>query len=189
MEQNSFFDISKWDEKCMQAFIKDNAAVFRVFALRYITDTDAVDDLLQEAYLRFWTRRDKIGIVQSPRNYFFSVIKNIIIDKRDYFSRKPAEQVGENGMDISDEGAFLLNMLEAESSGLIAEAIMQLSAQSRRVILMTLEEQRLQDIAETLGVTINTVKTIKYRALKRLSEILSREDFFLLLALCYFSLK
>ena len=90
---------------------------------------------------------------------------------------------------MPDEGNFLLNILEAESSALIARAVMQLSPQSRKVILMTLEERQMQEIAETLGITVNTVKTIKYRALKRLSELLSREDFFILLLLCYFSVR
>ncbi len=178
-------DISTWDDKCMQAFIEENAAVFRTFALRYMDDADAVDDVLQEAYMRFWLRRAQIGEVASPRNYFFSVLKNIIADKRDYFSRSDAERVGEQGVDASDEGAFVSNMLEAETSRLIAHAIEQLSPQSRQVILMTLEEERMQDIADALGITVNTVKTVKYRALKRLSQLLSREDCHFLLLLCH----
>ena len=45
----------------MQAFIEENAAVFRTFALRYMDDADAVDDVLQEAYMRFWLRRAQSG--------------------------------------------------------------------------------------------------------------------------------
>lgn len=177
-------DVSRWDDKCMSVFIEENAAVFRTFALRYMDDADAVDDVLQEAYMRFWMRREQIGEVVSPRNYFFSVLKHTIADKRDYFSRSNGERVGDKGVDVSDEGAFVSNMLEAESSRLIAQAIEQLSPQSRQVILMTLEEERMQDIAAALGLTVNTVKTVKYRALKRLAQLLSREDFRFLLLLC-----
>lgn len=189
MEQNVSSDISKWDDQCMQAFIKENAAVFRVFALRYISDPDAADDLLQEAYMKFWLRRNTIGVVNSPRNYFFSVLKNLISDRRNIYARQAGESLEQHDTDMPDEGNFLLNILEAESSALIARAVMQLSPQSRKVILMTLEERQMQEIAETLGITVNTVKTIKYRALKRLSELLSREDFFILLLLCYFSVR
>lgn len=31
-------DISTWDDKCMQAFIRENASMFRVFAFRYLQD-------------------------------------------------------------------------------------------------------------------------------------------------------
>ena len=41
-------DISTWDDKCMQAFIRENASMFRVFAFRYLQDEEAVDDVLQD---------------------------------------------------------------------------------------------------------------------------------------------
>ena len=43
----------------------------------------------------------------------------------------------------------------------------------------------MRSIADALGITVNTVKTVKYRALKRLSQLLSREDFHFLLLLCH----
>ena len=49
---------------------------------------------------------------------------------------------------------------------------MQLSPQSRQVMQMTLDEMSLADIAAALDVSVNTVKTIKYRALKRLENML-----------------
>ena len=49
---------------------------------------------------------------------------------------------------------------------------------------MTLEERPLQEIAKELGVTVNTVKTVKYRALNRLSELLTPEDFATVVMMC-----
>ena len=92
-------DISTWDDKCMQAFIRENASMFRVFAFRYLQDEEAVDDVLQESYMKLWINRSKIGSVKSPRNYFFSIIKNTIADKRDYFPKGRKELVP---ADVSD---------------------------------------------------------------------------------------
>lgn len=47
-------DISTWDDKCMQAFIRENASMFRVFAFRYLQDAEVVDDVLQESYMKLW---------------------------------------------------------------------------------------------------------------------------------------
>ncbi|MFR7877353.1 MAG: RNA polymerase sigma factor [Butyricimonas paravirosa] len=66
----------------MQAFIRENASMFRVFAFRYLQDAEVVDDVLQESYMKLWINRSKSGSVKSPRNYFFSIIKNTIADKR-----------------------------------------------------------------------------------------------------------
>ena len=43
----------------------------------------------------------------------------------------------------------------------------------------------MPEIADALGVSLNTVRTVKYRALERLSTLLSREDFLLLLLLVW----
>lgn len=172
----------------MQAFIRENAAAFRVFVQRYVREVEVIDDILQEAYMRFWTRRHTIGVVQSPRNYFFSIIKNTIFDKKDYFSSSTTLRVGDKGTDVSDEGVFMNHLIDVEASQLIAQALLKLSPQSRQVILMTLEERQMSEIAEALSVSINTVKTVKYRALKRLSELLSPEDFWLVAVLCHFTL-
>ena len=164
-------DISTWDDKCMQAFIRENASMFRVFAFRYLQDEEAVDDVLQESYMKLWINRSKIGSVKS-------IIKNTIADKRDYFPKGRKALVP---ADVSDDGLLLRNIIEAQSIRMIGEAIMQLSPQSRQVMQMTLDEMSLADIAAALDVSVNTVKTIKYRALKRLATMLLREDFLLLL--------
>ena len=181
MIQNTPSDISKWDEHDLQAFIKGNAAAFRLFASRYIKDPDVIDDMLQEAYLKLWSHRHRIGQVQSPRNYFYSILKNTIIDHRDYFPRSNLRQPQEDYTQLPDDSTFLQDLIEIESSNIIAQSILQLSPQSQNVVLMTLEGKSLKEIAASLQITINTVKTIKYRALKRLSEILSKEDFMVLL--------
>lgn len=181
MDQEVFFDISRWDAKCLNAFIQENAAIFRVFASRYVHDTDLIDDILQEAYIKLWTNRAKIGVVKSPRNYFFTIIKRTIFDNKDVALRKSLIYDLEGCEQISDEDSFLRNILEVETANIIAQAIMKLSPQSQRVILMSLDGESMKDIACELDVTVNTVKTVKYRAIERLSELLSKEDFLLIL--------
>ena len=162
-------DISTWDEWCMQQFIKENAALFHVFISQYVKDADSIDDFLQEAYIR---------------NYFYTIIYHVIIDKYNAFSAKPDDvSLDEIGVNIPVEENLTRNIIKAESSHLIAEAIRKLSPQSQKVIFMSLQGKTLNEIAEALNLSINTIKTIKYRALKRLSELLPREEFFILLIL------
>lgn len=187
MAQEIATDISAWDKRMMQAFIVENAASFRVFASRYVDDPEVIDDLLQEAYIKFWTRRASIGKVDSPRNYFFSIIKNTALDYW-HISRKQAfDRLDASALNISDDNELQRHIIEQDCSECLARALMQLSPQSRQVILMTLDECSMQEIADTLGVSVNTVKTVKYRALKRLSELLSREDFLWLFVFCTLS--
>ena len=177
-------DLSTWDERMMEQFIRENSAAFRLFASRVMDSGEDVDDVLQEAYIKLWTNRQQIGVVSSPRNYFYSILKNTIADYRDSSWKRLSSRLEGREVDVSDGGELEQHVIEVESARLIADAIAQLSPQAQKVMLMTLEERRMQEIAEELGVTLNTVKTIKYRALKRLSELLSPEDFLFLLSLC-----
>ena len=184
MQPSPFIDISKWNETDFQGFIVENSPVFHAFARRYINDQAAIDDVLQDSFLKLWSNRGSIGRLDSPVSYFFSIIRNTILNN--LRSRKNRElRLGAAGRDdIADEDFFIRSVIEAESSRLIADSIDKLSEQSRRVIIMTLQQKKMQEIADELGITVNTVKTVKYRALERLSKLLAREDFLLLLSGC-----
>lgn len=177
-------DISTWDEQCMQQFIEENASLFHIFVSQYINDSDSIDDFLQEAYIRLWTQRKNIGKVSCVRNYFYSIVYHIIVDKHQTFSFAEKTPLDDKGIkDIPEEESFTRNIIKAESSRMIAEAIEKLSPQSQKVILMSMQGNTLNEIAETLDLSLNTVKTVKYRALKRLSQLLPKEEFFTLLLL------
>ena len=80
MEDDRWRDFSKWDEKMMQEFIRENAAAFRVFVSRYAKREEDIDDILQDAYLKLWQNRMRIGEVASPRNYFYTMLKHVADD-------------------------------------------------------------------------------------------------------------
>lgn len=177
MRQDNYIDVSTWDKKQFQQFIEKNASSFRVFTARYVHDNDVIDDMLQEAYIKFWINRKKIGKVISPRNYFFSLLKNLIIDKRDYFTRHSLNYDKKAYIELADEEIIEKHIIEIETSELISRAVMQLAPRGRQIILMELDGKDLNEIAKALDLSVNTVKTVRYRMLKRLSELLSREDF------------
>lgn len=184
MSQTLPLNLADWDENCMQEFIEQNSASFYVFANRYVEDKEAIDDFLQEAYIKLWTHRHTIGVVKSPRNYFFTIIRNVILDKWSYFQHNESEKDLQAYINVASNESFVERIIEVESSLLIARAIETLSPQSRRIILLSMQGETMKEIADSLRISVNTVKKIKYRALKRLSEQLSKEDFlFVVLAL------
>lgn len=183
MRQEENADVSAWDERRFQRFIEENASAFRVFAERYVSDPDVVDDMLQEAYIKFWMNRGKIGKVVSPRNYFFSLLKNLIADKRGYFARQSDGYDEDASARLPDEADIERHVMEVEASELITKAVMQLAPRGRQVILMELDGKSLDEIAKALELSVNTVKTVRYRMLKRLAELLSPDDFRMLLSM------
>ena len=113
-------DLSTWDERMMEQFIRENSAAFRLFASRLMDSGEDVDDVLQEAYIKLWTNRVQIGTVASPRNYFYSILKNTIADYRDSSWKRLSSRLEGREVDVSDGGELEQHVIEVESARLIA---------------------------------------------------------------------
>lgn len=120
--------------------------------------------------------------MESPLNYIFTMIKNRALNhirdhKKDFIEL-------ESISNYNDKEDFLNTIFEVECSKMIADAIRQLSPQSQEVINRIIAGQTMEQVAKELNVSINTVKTIKYRAVDRLAKILPPR----LLGIVYFIL-
>lgn len=76
-----------------------------------------------------------------------------------------------------------------ETLRLLHAAVSQLPKQSRKIILLGLEGKNNQEIAEEMGISINTIKTLKKNAYRFLREELkdfSPDMLFIVLLSCDF---
>lgn len=86
------------------------------------------------------------------------------------------------------EEDFYDHVMDAEMCRLLNEAIAKLPSQSRQVILLLLEGKSMEEIAKLLSISVNSVRTYKFRAINSLRESL-RNYPFLLAFLFIFSLQ
>lgn len=164
-------NIANWTEKDLNDFIENNSSLFFAFAHRYLRQEDEIEDLIQECYLKLWCDRKKIGIILSPVNYFFTMIKNGALNRIEHNSKI---SIGIQ-FDRFDDNHFYNAIIEAESSQIIAEAIRTLSPQSQEILQLVVDGKSLDEIADHLNLSVNSVKTVKYRAISRLSKILPKK--------------
>ncbi len=120
-------------------------------------------DIVQDAFAYFWNRRSEIHSISSAKCYLFKYVKNRSInylrDRRvetAYLKRIETKKFASN------------TIIEEETHHIIYNAIQLLSPQGQRVIEMTLDGLKNHEIAIQLGISLNTVKTIKGRAFKAL---------------------
>jgi len=82
------------------------------------------------------------------------------------------------------EQSHLEYIIHTELISEIYSEIAMLPKQQRKVMLMSLEEgKKLQDIADELHLSLQTVKNCKSRAMARLRIQLSKENWLLILVL------
>ena len=76
--------------------------------------------------------------------------------------------------------SFFKEVIRQETIRIIYQSINTLSPKVREIILLNLKGKNNQEIAEKLGISVNTVKFLKKSAYEKLRKILSKENLFLL---------
>ena len=104
----------------------------------------------------------------------------------DRLRRKQAEDNYQSQYSQEEESissTFLQEVMRQETSRILYSAIDRLPEQTRQVILLGMEGNSNVEVGELLGVSINTVKTLKKNGYSALREMLSKEYLILLLIL------
>ena len=81
----------------------------------------------------------------------------------------------------NQEAVFKDLVIEEEAYRIIDDAVNALPPQSARIVKMYLDGKQNKEIAEILGISVNSVKTLKYNALDSLKTLL--KDYFYVLLL------
>lgn len=79
----------------------------------------------------------------------------------------------------NQEAIFKDLIIEEEAYRIIDNAVNALPPQSARIVKMYLDGKQNKEISEILGISVNSVKTLKYNALNSLKGLL-KEYFYLL---------
>lgn len=150
-----------------------------LFAKRYLDESEPAPDIVQDAFINFWNKRKEIFSLDHARSYLYLYVKskslNFIRDKKHVtFPR----------LEMLDSFEYYKEALIIEEANeIIYQAIYKLSPQGKEVIELSLDGLKNEEIAQKLGITINTVKTIKQRAFKFLRKELKENVFALFLIL------
>lgn len=149
-------------------FFEEQYPSLCIFANNYLQDKAVSADIVQEAFVYVWNKRDYITDAAAAKSYLYKYIKNHCLNfLRD--SKRHQEILTEQ---IRSEEFYRDNLVEQEAYEIIYHAIKDLSSQNQEVIELSLDGFSNKEIAEKLHITVNTVKTIKQRAFKALRKVL-----------------
>lgn len=149
------------------------------YAFHFVEDDETIEDFVQDAFLKVWEKREDFYYVAAIKSFLYMSVKNACLD---YLRHQKVQRRNEPElvMWLTEEGKEEF-LLEEEVHAMVYDAIKDLSEQSRRVVIMTMEGASNLEIAKELHVSVNTVKTIKLRAYRVLRERLKGLQWLLLL--------
>jgi RNA polymerase sigma-70 factor (ECF subfamily) len=152
---------------------------YRPRLLRFVTfsigDPDLAESITQDCFLKAYNGRDKFRGDCSVNTWLTSIALNLIRDQQRLQKFRFWRQARATAIDVSDAANFLAShessaearILAIERTGQVQAALKNLSVNQRAIFLMRFaEDMDLSEIAATISMPINTVKTHLHRALK-----------------------
>lgn len=166
--------------EAFEQFFKANQPPLVAYANKFLNDWEASRDIVQEVFLSLWENKDKNSINTSLRAYLFTSVRNqcvntikhkIVVQKH---SDSTLAQLRELELNYyGSENETHLRLFENEIGKKIEETISDLPEQCRITFeLSRFEGLKSQEIAKKMEVSVRTVETQIYRALKVLKESL-----------------
>lgn len=151
------------------------------FAWQLITDESIVEDIVQDVFVYLWDNHSSIkGGEPALQSFLYAAVRHSCYN---HIRRHKVHlrYLNLSTVPVSEEASYLDKIIRAEAVAELAVAIDQLPEACKEVVhLGYYEGLSNAEIAERLHISINTVKTQKLRALKRLKRILTPEMYLLL---------
>lgn len=150
-------------------------AALCAFATGYVEDSDSAEDIVQDVFFKLYTDKVVFDSVVALKSYLYTAVKNQSLN---YLKHQRIKQEYLVSREEKEQTTFFFNrIVEQELVMLVTEAMTELPEQTRKVMELVMEGKENPEIAEELGVTIDSVKSHKKRGrhfLKsRLGEIMS----------------
>lgn len=153
------------------------------FSVQLIKDKEQAEDIAQDAFIKYWNQRETV--IQDPiaiKNFLYSTVRNASLNVIRH-NKVIESYIEYQGTAEPEEPPVLEAIITAEAVAEIHAALHSLPESHRMIsILGYFEGKKNQEIADELGMSVNTVKKQKQRALELMRVQLSPEVFALLVA-------
>lgn len=144
------------------------------FAFSYVKSHEAAEEITADVLYRVWLNRERLVHIRHLRIYLFTSVRNACL--RHLYKRKREEEMLSCQSDDSgrpDDCPETL-YIASELSKCIAEAVEKLPPRCKLIFKLIKEEGlRNKDVAQQLGISINTIDVQLAIALKRIGFAVS----------------
>lgn len=178
-EQIYISRLHKGDEEPFRVIFERYHTRLCYFAARLLPPGQVPEDIVQEAFVQLWQKRDQFPDLINIKSFLYTAVKNRCLNilRHDRVIRKYGDLLRQE----QPQTDALHGIIETEVLQKIHQALEKLPDGCRNVLhLSYFEEMKNKDIAEQLNVSVNTVKTQKKRALQILRTLLKATPLFFL---------
>lgn len=155
--------------------LERHGAALILFARQWSTTSADAEDAMQNGFLKFWETRSR---ARDELAYLYACVRSAAMDLKRSDRRRDAHELSARELSARrpDESAFEAPLEQSERNAAIESALRQLPGDQREVVVMKIwGALTFAQIAEALGIPLNTAASRYRYALARLEADLARE--------------
>ena len=163
-------------DKAFRYLYDKYASTLRYFSAKYVDDDATIEDVVQDAFLNLWEKRNEFKTESTIKAYLYKIVRSFSVDtiRRRNIANRYAEKIV---LEKEDQEFFLENIVESEVFQMIQTVFNELSPSCREVYQLSLHGKSHEEFSQLLDISINTVKKHKNNAnhymRERLKHVLS----------------
>ncbi|MEG0890202.1 MAG: RNA polymerase sigma-70 factor [Bacteroides sp.] len=145
------------------------------FALKFVKSRDFAEDIFQDTFAVVWQSRRFINPDSSFSAYLYTIVRNRILNRMREMANEDRlkEHILTQAIDYSDNTRQTI--LGNELKNLVTTALQQLTPRQRQVFELSREAQLShKEIADALGISVNTVQEHISASLKLIRSYLTK---------------
>ncbi|WP_455672776.1 RNA polymerase sigma factor [Phocaeicola sp.] len=152
-----------------QQFLPCHQKLYRV-AWRLMGNAQDAEDMVQEAYLKLWKKRNELPEVANIEAYCVTLIKNLCYDalrtaRPDEDSHTPEE------LNLCDDTSISREIECRDEANQVRKLIGQLPEQQKRVIVLRdVNDCSFEEIEQATGLNAINIRVLLSRARKKIRE-------------------
>lgn len=180
-----------------QNFLEDDNDAFSFIYKQYVNElyvyglslgfsSDICMDAIQDVFYKLYITKDKLKNILHPKTYLFRAFKNRVFDIQKHNRKTDVQEITDNVFSI--QVTVLDSIVDEEERILLKNRIenlmLSLSDRQREAIyLRYMQDLDYEDIAQVLGLQVDSVRKLVYRGLESIRKNISGNSISLVLLL------
>lgn len=164
------------EEQALAYFFKLHSKSLAYFAARMLGDKNEADDIVSKCFLKLWQKHENFQTEQNIKAFLYISCRNACLD---YLASLKVRTVAqEKYMEHLDRGGetLLYDVIQTEVLDMVNKEIEELPEKMKVIFkLLYLEGKSTADISKELGLSIQTVRNQKTKAIEIIKNSLVRK--------------
>ncbi len=151
------------------------------FARGFVNNKEEAEDIVVETFIKLLKKRNDFDTLTNIKGFLYTATRNACLDFLKHVKRKTESHKEIIYLMQKDEDFIQSRIIKAELLRLILDEVEHLPVIRKKIFKMIfIEEMSTAEIAEKLGITIDTVRVQKARAIASIRTAILKDKLLLL---------